>query len=153
MEKESRKESKKAKHVRSSGTATPPTTTDVVTPSGGRKRVIAENGKILIVDAIGNVFLEEETEDGEKLEFLLDIDEIQRPTIRDTVLFQLPSWLFHKSIGRLIRSSRPGDHPDRHSEEPADPGSVTMTEDNDKAAATSSGAVPKRKAKRGEQRS
>ncbi|KAB8230677.1 hypothetical protein ETB97_003052 [Aspergillus alliaceus] len=106
MEKENRKESKKGARTtsRSSGTATP--TGESVEPTGERKRVIAENGKVLIVDSIGNVFLEEEREDGERQEFLLDIDEIQRPMVRDTMLFRVPVWFYRKTIGRLLGSSR-----------------------------------------------
>ncbi|EEP82979.1 conserved hypothetical protein [Uncinocarpus reesii 1704] len=98
MEKENRKDSKKAKREGSSGTATP---TGVVTSVGDRKRVVAENGKVLIVDATGNVFLEEEAEDGTKEEFLLDVNEIHRPTIRDTMAYRLPSLLYHKLLGRF----------------------------------------------------
>ena len=40
---------------------------------GERKKVVAENGKVLIVDGSGNVFLAEENENGEIEEFLLDV--------------------------------------------------------------------------------
>ena len=40
---------------------------------GERKKVVAENGKVLIVDGSGNVFLVEENENGETEEFLLDV--------------------------------------------------------------------------------
>jgi hypothetical protein len=43
------------------------------TRGGERKKVLAENGKVLIVDASGNVFLVEENEHGEAEEFLLDV--------------------------------------------------------------------------------
>lgn len=42
-------------------------------PQGNRKRVVADNGKILIVDQGGNVYLEEETVEGTKHEYLLDV--------------------------------------------------------------------------------
>lgn len=42
-------------------------------PSGVRKRVVAENGKILVVDSLGDVFLEEEDEEGNVNEYLLDV--------------------------------------------------------------------------------
>lgn len=42
-------------------------------PQGNKKRVVADNGKILIVDQAGNVYLEEETEEGEKHEYLLNV--------------------------------------------------------------------------------
>ncbi|KAI1993838.1 hypothetical protein LOZ53_002051 [Ophidiomyces ophidiicola] len=108
MEKESRKENKKAKKEGFPGTATP---TNVVTSVGDRKRVVAENGKVLIVDAAGNVFLEEETEEGEKAEFLLDVNEIRKPTIRDTMVYRLPVWCYDKTVGRFIKGSGPDAQP------------------------------------------
>lgn len=100
MDKENRKDSRKGGRAngRSSGTSTP---AEPVTSTGERKRVVAENGKVLIVDSIGNVFLEQENEEGEKQEFLLDVDEIQRPRITDTILCKLPIWCFDKTVGRL----------------------------------------------------
>ncbi|KAL5363779.1 hypothetical protein BJX96DRAFT_122255 [Aspergillus floccosus] len=104
MERENRKEKKAPRaSPRGSGTATP--TTESVEPTGERKRVVAENGKVLIVDSVGNVFLEEETEDGERQEFLLDVEEIPRPTVRDTMVFRLPGWVFRKTVGRVFGSS------------------------------------------------
>lgn len=43
------------------------------TPTGARKRVVAENGKILVVDSQGDVFLEEEDDEGNVNEYLLDV--------------------------------------------------------------------------------
>jgi hypothetical protein len=104
MERENRKEKKVPRaSSRGSGTATP--TTESVEPTGERKRVVAENGKVLIVDSVGNVFLEEESEDGERQEFLLDVEEIPRPTMRDTMVFRLPGWVFRKTVGRVFGSS------------------------------------------------
>ncbi|KAL8944666.1 MAG: hypothetical protein Q9211_000510 [Gyalolechia sp. 1 TL-2023] len=96
QERESRKEkdSAKSKGVRRSGTNTPMEADSAVEPQGARKRVQAENGKTLVVDSAGNVFLEGEDEEGEKLEFLLDPDEISKPTIRQTLVFRLPVWLY-----------------------------------------------------------
>lgn len=105
MEKEQKKEKpgKGAKSGgRSSGTQTP---TGTAAPTGERKRVQAENGKILLVDSIGNVFLEEQDEDGTTQEFLLDLDEIPRPTIRDTALYRFPIWVYGMAVGRLRKSS------------------------------------------------
>jgi hypothetical protein len=101
MEKEQRKEktAKGAKHGgQASGTHTP---IDTAAPTGERKRVQAENGKILIVDSIGNVFLEEQDEDGTTQEFLLEVDEIPRPTIRDTALYRFPVWIYGKAVSRF----------------------------------------------------
>jgi hypothetical protein len=112
MDKENRKEKKSVRNGRgvgsasASGTSTPVEQPAVAVSTGERKRVVAENGKVLIVDSIGNVFLEEESEEGEKQEFLLDIEEIQRPSIRDTVVCKLPIWVYRKSVGRVLGSSQ-----------------------------------------------
>ncbi len=51
-----------------------PVNAEVMTgPQGNRKKVVAQNGKVLIVDSVGNVFLEEETVEGAVHEFLLDV--------------------------------------------------------------------------------
>lgn len=75
MEKENRKDKKTvvAKKARKSGISTPVDATLTSGPQGAKKRVVAENGKVLVVDSAGNVFLEEETEEGQKQEFLLDV--------------------------------------------------------------------------------
>lgn len=113
MDRENRKESKRPRarnngngNGNGNGDSTTSTTNTPATESTGeRKRVIAENGKVLIVDGVGNVFLEEETEDGERKEFLLDIDEIQKPTLRDTMIFRLPGWCFQETVGRVTGGS------------------------------------------------
>jgi hypothetical protein len=74
-------------------------------PRGTKKRVVAENGKILIVDSVGNVYLEQTTEEGEVHEYLLDPNEIQKPTIYDTALLRLPIWAYGKFMARFSRSS------------------------------------------------
>lgn len=101
MDKENKKEKKGGGRAsaRASGTSTP---TEQPASTGERKRVVAENGKTLIVDSIGNVFLEEQNESGERQEFLLDIDQIERPTLRQTMLCQLPFWCFNKTVGRIL---------------------------------------------------
>ena len=76
-------------------------------PTGQKRRVTAENGKILVVDSIGNVFLEEEDEDGNVDEFLLDLDEIHKPTIRDTAVIKLPIWLYGKAFDPFLKSTTP----------------------------------------------
>ena len=85
QEKETRKESAKegkrpsrATRGRSSqqasGSATPvPRAPSGSGPSGAKKRVVAENGKILVVDSLGDVYLEQEDADGNVHEFLLDV--------------------------------------------------------------------------------
>ncbi|KAJ5406941.1 hypothetical protein N7465_008225 [Penicillium sp. CMV-2018d] len=106
MDKENKKDKKgggaRVSARASSGTSTP---TEQVASTGERKRVVAENGKTLIVDSIGNVFLEEQNEAGERQEFLLDIDQIERPSIRETMVFKLPIWCFNKTVGRVLGSS------------------------------------------------
>lgn len=82
------------------------------TPQGQRKQVTAENGKQLLVDSVGNVFLLEEVEDpdtGEVTteEFLLDLDEIHEPTFRDTAVVRFPMWLFRKAFDPFLKSSTP----------------------------------------------
>lgn len=56
----------------SSGTATP-TPQTVAGPTGAKKRVVAENGKILVVDSLGDVYLEQIDEEGKVEELLLDV--------------------------------------------------------------------------------
>lgn len=90
QEKEDRKSSKKSakavKVARTSGISTPQEPELISAPRGAKKRVVAENGKVLIVDSTGNVFLEEETEEGETHEYLLDVR--RHPSL---TCFSLPS--------------------------------------------------------------
>lgn len=72
------KETKKGKKVqltrKTRPTGSAPVEPEIVSgPQGAKRRIVAENGKVLIVDSVGNVFLEEETEEGTKGEFLLDV--------------------------------------------------------------------------------
>ena len=79
MDKENRKDKKTpaSRKVRRSGVSTPVDAGEgTITPQGQKKRIVAENGKVLVVDSTGNVFLEEETEDGIRQEFLLDVRSI-----------------------------------------------------------------------------
>lgn len=80
MEKEKKKESKNptknakaAEKAKTDGISTPREAEITSGPVGAKKRTVAENGKVLIVDSVGNVFLEDETEEGERHEFLLDV--------------------------------------------------------------------------------
>ncbi|UKZ77145.1 hypothetical protein TrVFT333_004864 [Trichoderma virens FT-333] len=72
------------------------------TPTGVRKRVVAENGKILVVDSQGDVFLEEEDEEGNVNEYLLDPNELLQPTFRDTAVVRVPLWIFQSTAGRFL---------------------------------------------------
>jgi curved DNA-binding protein CbpA len=56
-----------------SGSATPQPQPQGSGPTGAKKRVVAENGKVLVVDSLGDVYLEQEDEDGNVAEFLLDV--------------------------------------------------------------------------------
>jgi hypothetical protein len=42
-------------------------------PQGTKKKIIAENGKVLIVDSNGDVFLQQKTAEGDMHDFLLDV--------------------------------------------------------------------------------
>lgn len=64
-EKPDRKSKVKAAKASPAGTPTEST--------GPRKRVVAENGKILVVDSAGNVYLEGQDEDGDTQQYLLDV--------------------------------------------------------------------------------
>lgn len=95
------KENKKDKERKSSRSARAinrdfPAETNQSSPNGSRKRVQAENGKVLIVDSLGQVFLEAENENGEIEECLLDPNEIPKPTISQTLIIRLPLWVFSK---------------------------------------------------------
>ncbi|UZP44692.1 hypothetical protein NXS19_012504 [Fusarium pseudograminearum] len=65
-------------------------------------RVVAENGKILVVDSLGDVYLEGEDEEGEVHEYLLDPNELAKPTIKDTAVFRAPIFLFNITAGRFL---------------------------------------------------
>lgn len=67
------KSAKAAQKARTSGISTPVEAEITSGPVGAKKRTTAPNGKILIVDSVGNVFLEGRTEEGELLESLLDV--------------------------------------------------------------------------------
>lgn len=77
QEKETRKEdgkpsSKKSRKAASSKSSSRDASS-APAPAGARKRVVAQNGKILVVDSQGDVFLEEEDEEGNVNEYLLDV--------------------------------------------------------------------------------
>jgi len=87
-------------------------------PQGTKRKVVAENGKTLIVDSVGNVFVEETNEEGETHEYFIDVNEIHKPTLNDTVLVRLPIWIWNKTGGRFVG-------------EKADPPSLDESEVND----------------------
>lgn len=61
------------KKARADGISTPVEAEVISGPQGAKKRIVAENGKVLVVDSVGNVFLEIENEDGMKGEYLVDV--------------------------------------------------------------------------------
>ena len=67
------KNAKAAEKAKSEGVSKPQEAEITSGPVGAKKRTVAENGKVLIVDSVGNVFLEEETAEGDVQEFLLDV--------------------------------------------------------------------------------
>ncbi|KIW72265.1 hypothetical protein PV04_00471 [Phialophora macrospora] len=75
--------------------------------TGQRRRVTVENGKVFVVDSIGDVFLEEENEDGDVEEFLLDPAEIPKPTVWDTAVVRLPIWLYRKCASPFLKETKP----------------------------------------------
>ncbi|KAI0505141.1 hypothetical protein F5B22DRAFT_538852 [Xylaria bambusicola] len=116
QEKETRKESAKEgkrpsrakgrSSQQASGSATPvPQAPSGSGPTGAKKRVVAENGKILVVDSLGDVYLEQEDADGNVHEFLLDPAEFPPPTIKDTALFKFPGWFYGLTVGRAVGQS------------------------------------------------
>lgn len=69
----------------------------------GRRKIVAGNGKVLIVNATGEVYLvEEDPETGEEIELKLDLDDIEKPKLRDTAIIRLPLWLFGSTLGRVL---------------------------------------------------
>ncbi|KAL2137008.1 hypothetical protein VTI74DRAFT_10484 [Chaetomium olivicolor] len=85
-----------------SGSATPQPQPQSSGPTGAKKRVVAENGKVLVVDSLGDVYLEQEDEEGNVAEYLLDPNELARPTFKDTAVVRLPLWAFQLTVGRLL---------------------------------------------------
>ncbi|EOO04329.1 hypothetical protein UCRPA7_109 [Phaeoacremonium minimum UCRPA7] len=90
-----------------SGTATP--TGAASGPTGAKKRVVAENGKVLVVDSLGDVYLEQEDEEGNIAEFLLDPNELPKPSIKDTALYRMPIWLYGLTVGRVLYKKEQGE--------------------------------------------
>ena len=108
QEKQAKKDERnprKGKIQRADETSTSADTEPPNQPRGVRKRVQAENGKMLVVDSFGNVFVEEEDQDGKREEFLLDPDALEKPTIKDTVLYQLPIWSYTMISSRLTSAT------------------------------------------------
>lgn len=71
QEKDAKKDKAKMKGMKPAKVS--PTGTPPVGATGPRKRVVAQNGKVLVVDSAGHVYLEQADEDGRNHEFLLDV--------------------------------------------------------------------------------
>jgi hypothetical protein len=139
-----------------SGAATP-RTQEGAGPTGSKKRVVAENGKVLVVDSLGDVYLEQEDEEGRVQEFLLDVsiwlspvceklmltchqpNEIARPTISDTAVVRLPIWLYQLTVGRVLSKRAKDDSSDEEfddeqpvedEEDDSEPGKRTPSTDS-----------------------
>ncbi|ROV97287.1 hypothetical protein VSDG_04705 [Cytospora chrysosperma] len=97
-----------------SGAATP--TPAAGGPQGAKKRIVAENGKVLVVDSLGDVYLEQEDEEGNVEEFLLDPNEIHKPTVSDTALVRMPIWFYRRTVGRLLSKKNDGGDDDEYDE-------------------------------------
>ncbi len=160
LEKENKKE-KSAKGKTASKPSGSQTPNQEAGPTGERKRVVADNGKVLIVDAVGNVYLEEEDEDGNNQEFLLDPNEIPKPTLKDTALFKFPAWTYHKITSRIRKPTPASEEEDdspalelsdasQEQEQEQDPGSSFEVIGNDSpvdAMAQATGKARKRNRK------
>lgn len=123
----------KPKKTGSGGTSTP-----VPGPNGaGKRRVVAENGKILIVDSEGDVFLDGKDEDGNDFQFPLNLDDIEGPKIRNTFLVRLPLWAFNITVGRFLPAKKVADE------------SSSSSESDDSSSESGSGSETKRIKKKG----
>lgn len=89
-----------------SGSATPQPAAQGNGPTGTKKRVVAENGKVLVVGSLGDVYLEQEDEEGNTAEYLLDPNELHRPTISDTAIVRLPLFFYGLTVGRLFAKKK-----------------------------------------------
>jgi hypothetical protein len=160
----SEKKTKGIKAAKASPAPTPPNGS-----TGPRKRVVAENGKILVVDSVGNVYLEQIDEDGETHEFLLDVrdpifylqclnktptntrqpNELAKPTIRDTALCKLPVWAVNSVVGRFTKKPVTDEDEDSLDEGEATPASSSSDDfevlEKGKMVAPNGNKVVKRK--------
>ncbi|KAK4196955.1 hypothetical protein QBC40DRAFT_286400 [Triangularia verruculosa] len=121
-----------------SGSATPQPQPEGPGPVGPKRRVVAENGKVLVVDSTGNVFLEEEDEDGNVGEYLLDANEIVKPTFKDTAVVRLPFWVYGLTIGRIFKKRTADPESDEEIDEPTETEVVNDDEDSEPGRLTPS---------------
>jgi len=117
QEKDAKKEKvdkKTKKPAKISPVPTPPSES-----TGPKRRVVTENGRTLVVDSAGNVYLEQPDADGETQEYLLDLDHVKAPTVRDTALCRLPIWAYNQTVGRFL--NKPPVEEDFDEEEDGEP--------------------------------
>ncbi len=83
LDRENKKERGKDKDKKPKATpaeaVTPPEPQSGAGPQGAKKRVEAPNGKVLIVDSLGDVYLEENTKEGDRHVYLLDVGALFSP--------------------------------------------------------------------------
>jgi len=138
-----------------SGSVTPQPQPEGSGPQGAKKRIVAENGKVLVVDSLGDVYLEQEDENGHMAEFLLDVrlsppftpeicqtnwlqlNELPCPTFKDTAVVRLPLWAFQLTLGRFLPKGVAKVEEDEYDDEEAEP-LVVEEEDSEPGKATPS---------------
>ncbi|KAK4129014.1 hypothetical protein N657DRAFT_586597 [Parathielavia appendiculata] len=140
-EKDAQTGGRKARRARGSptvsGSATPQPQPQRAGPTGTKKRVVAENGKVLVVDSLGDVYLEQEDEDGKVAEFLLDPNELPRPSFKDTAVVRLPLWAYRLTVGRFFDKRA-----DEATEDDADESPEVEAVDDDEANSESGKPTP-----------
>ena len=120
----------------------PPSAPGEPAPEGAVKRVTALNGKPLIVDSNDRVFLveggdggssddEDEPEEVEPMLYLLSPEAIEKPTLKDTVLWRLPAWTVGKLRERAAQTSKKAQPAEKQEEAEADAGNFVVVEKED----------------------
>ena len=123
----------------------PPSAPGEPAPEGAVKRVTALNGKPLIVDSNGRVFLvegegggssDDEDEDEEDVVvqpmlYLLSPEAIEKPRWKDTLLWQLPLWTVRKLTERVAATHQKAKPTETHSEAEGDAGNFVLVEKAD----------------------
>lgn len=118
QEKDENKPKKNEKKSKVAKVKASPLSSGTATPSkieGPKKKVVAENGKVLVVDQAGNVYLEERNGDGGVQEYLLDPEDVLKPTMSDTALVRFPMFLYRRTVGRFL--GKPQQEEEEYSEE------------------------------------
>lgn len=108
MDRESRKESKKNAGKNAPDASSPMAEVPVNVPGsyGERRRVDLPNGVPVIVDSMGDVFIEEHDDEGNTWEEILNIDMIPKPQFTKTAMFTFPVWVMDKVKSKFVREPR-----------------------------------------------